>query len=80
MNRLFVESFLDDSLKIVRTVAHMACRTFVLLSEHLIWFHDIFKIIDKNHQCRRITSSVSLEITSRGHEEMYGGASGNGAV
>jgi hypothetical protein len=58
----------------------MACRTFVPLSEHLIWFHDIFKIIGKDHQCRRIMSSVSRETVSRGHEEMDGGASGNSAV
>jgi len=58
----------------------MACRTFVLLGGHLIWFHDIFKIIGKDHQCRRVTPSVSREAASRIHEEMCGGASGNDAV
>jgi len=46
----------------------------------MIWFRDIFKIIGKDHQCRRITPSVSRETVSRVHEEMDGGASGNGVV
>jgi len=47
----------------------------------MIWFLDIFKIIGKDHQCRRIvTPSVSRETASRVHEEMCGGASGNDAV
>jgi len=41
----------------------------------MIWFRDIFKIIGKNHLCRRITSSVLQETASRVHEEMDWGAS-----
>jgi len=52
----------------------------VLLRVPLIWFRDIFKIVDKNHRCRRIAPSVSWETASRVHEEMDWGASGNGAV
>ena len=52
----------------------------VLLSVGVIWFRDIFKIIGKNHQCRRIASSVSQNTASRIHEEMDRGANGNGAV
>jgi hypothetical protein len=52
----------------------------ILLSVILIWFRDVFKIIGKNHLCRRNASSVSRETASRVHEEMDGGASGKSAV
>jgi len=55
-------------------------RMQVLLSVAVIWFRNIFKIIGKNHQCRRMASSVSRETASRVHEEMDRGAGGNGAV
>ena len=46
----------------------------------MIWFHEIFKIIGKDHQCRRMALGVSQEMASRIHEEMDGGASGEWAV
>ena len=46
----------------------------------MIWSREIFKIIDKDHQCRRDASGVPQKTAGRVHEEMDGGASGEWAV
>ena len=60
--------------------SHRRWRISILLSVTMIWSREFFKITGKDHQCRRIASSVPQKTAGRAHEERDGGASGHRAV